>query len=120
MDGMFVNEYLVRMGIAEAVSYYPDTACNLTFTEAQDEAISGSLGMWAAAIIDLGERGNSIDPFGTPASNSSCNCYIDYNCSDFLTHSAAYHCFTSCGGSSSYNWSGLDGDHDGNPCESLP
>ena len=54
-------------------------------------------------------------------SSSKCACEKNYNCSDFSTHDQAQACFTSCGGTASYNWSNLDGtDHDGNVCESLP
>ncbi len=55
-----------------------------------------------------------------PLGNSSCTCSFDYDCNNFRTHNAAQSCFNSCGGSSSYNWSRLDGDGDGVACESLP
>ena len=122
VDDIFVNEALVRMGMAEAVSYPPDTACLNTFREAQGAAELGLLGMWASTFVDPGSRGGTLDPTDTtpPGETSLCNCSIDYNCSDFTTHASAHACFTSCGGSPSYNWSGMDGDHDGEPCESLP
>src|SRR5262249_58597851 len=44
----------------------------------------------------------------------------EINCSDFSTHAAAQQCVTAHGGSSSNNVAGLDGDHDGIACESLP
>ena len=59
-------------------------------------------------------------PPTSPPSSGVCNCSIDYNCSDFATHAAAQECFESCGGGPGYNWSGLDGDGDGEACESLP
>ena len=37
-DGVFVNYELVRQGQAQAVSYAPDTACFLTFLEAETGA----------------------------------------------------------------------------------
>lgn len=123
VDGVFVNETMVRLGMATAVSYPPDTACASTFREAQGVAEMGLLGMWAAPLLKPTSRvGDS--PFSTatapPGGTSVCNCSIDYNCSDFSTHSEAQACFTSCGGSTTYNWAGLDGDHDGQACESLP
>lgn len=123
VDGVFVNETLVRLGLAEAVSYPPDTACLGTFREAQGIAEVGLLGMWAAPLLDPGSRtGDSLFPtIAAPTGGTGvCNCSIDYDCGDFSTHSEAQTCFTSCGGSSSYNWAGLDGDHDGQACESLP
>ena len=44
----------------------------------------------------------------------------DKNCSDFSTHQEAQQYFDSHGGSSSNNVDGLDADHDGIACESLP
>jgi endonuclease YncB( thermonuclease family) len=123
VDGVFVNETMVRLGMVTAVSYPPDTACASTFREAQGIAEMGLLGMWAAPLLNPTARaGDSPLPTATapPGGTSVCNCSIDYNCSDFSTHSEAQACFSSCGGSTTYNWSGMDGDHDGEPCESLP
>ena len=50
-DGVFVNYELVRQGQAQAVSYAPDTACFLTFREAETGAKASGLGMWAAIPI---------------------------------------------------------------------
>jgi len=44
----------------------------------------------------------------------------DVNCSNFSTHAAAQQWFTAHGGSPSNDVAGLDGDHDGQACESLP
>lgn len=117
----FVNEYMVKIGMAEAVSYFPDTSCNATFKKAQDAAELGYMGMWASMYITPTARSGSTYSTATSSGgNSSCNCSRDYNCSDFSSHWAAQSCFNACGGSSSYNWSGLDRDHDGSACESLP
>ena len=59
-------------------------------------------------------------PPTSPPPSGDCNCSIDYNCSDFSTHKEAQDCFEFCGGSPSYNWSGLDRDRNGIACESLP
>lgn len=123
VDDVFVNEALVRLGMAVAFSYPPDTACLTTFHEAQGAAELGLLGMWAAPLLNPTARaGDSPLPTATAPSGgtSVCNCSIDYNCSDFSTHSEAQACFSSCGGSTTFNWSGMDGDHDGQACESLP
>jgi hypothetical protein len=44
----------------------------------------------------------------------------EINCSDFATHAAAQQWFHQHGGSPSNDVAGLDGDHDGVACESLP
>ena len=60
-------------------------------------------------------------PAPPPASSGGPNKPIsEINCSDFSTHAAAQQWFTAHGGSSSNNVAGLDGDHDGIACESLP
>lgn len=116
VGNIFVNDYLVSIGMAKAVSYPPDTTCHNTFEEAQYYAETNYYGMWSSMFIDPGSR--SIFP--TLVSPSLCNCSIDYDCSDFSSHSEAQACFESCGGSPSYNWSRLDRDRDGSACESLP
>jgi hypothetical protein len=42
------------------------------------------------------------------------------HCRDFSTHAAAQQWFTAHGGSASHDVAGLDRDHDGQACESLP
>jgi hypothetical protein len=44
----------------------------------------------------------------------------DKDCADFSTQAQAQGFFQAHGGSPSYNYDGLDGDHDGKVCESLP
>jgi hypothetical protein len=46
--------------------------------------------------------------------------YSDVNCSDFDTHAHAQSFFKGTGGSPSNDPFGLDGDHDGVACETLP
>jgi hypothetical protein len=59
----------------------------------------------------------------TPASgsgNGPDKPVADVNCSDFSTHAAAQRWFQQHGGSRTNDVAGLDGDHDGLACESLP
>ncbi len=114
VEGIFVNEYLVRIGMASAISFPPDISCDNTFQEAQGEAESTQLGMWSPAYFDPESRDIS------PTTESLCTCSKDYDCGDFATHSEAQACFESCGGSKSNDWSRLDRDKDGSACESLP
>jgi hypothetical protein len=44
----------------------------------------------------------------------------DVNCKDFDTHAHAQSFFKGTGGSASNDPYGLDGDHDGTACETLP
>lgn len=60
-------------------------------------------------------------PTNTPPPAAVCNCSGDlYNCSDFSTHAAAQACFNYCVGQGAGDIHGLDGDGDGDACESLP
>lgn len=47
----FVNFELVRLGFATSVTYYPDTACNSTFSSAQADAENNLLGMWVPTVV---------------------------------------------------------------------
>lgn len=47
LDGVFINELLVREGLALAVRYQPDTAQAATLEAAQTEAEADQVGMWA-------------------------------------------------------------------------
>lgn len=46
--------------------------------------------------------------------------HSDVNCPDFDTHAHALSFFKGTGGTTSNDPYGLDRDHDGSPCESLP
>lgn len=60
-------------------------------------------------------------PTSPPAGSSGPNKPVaDVNCSDFSTHAAAQSWFEQHGGSASNDVAGLDHDHDGLACESLP
>jgi hypothetical protein len=63
----------------------------------------------------------SAAPSPTPSRSASPEKPItDVNCSDFSSHAAAQHWFDQHGGSPSNDVAGLDADHDGSACESLP
>jgi endonuclease YncB( thermonuclease family) len=112
VGNIFVNEYLTRLGLAEAASYPPDTACDIQFNSSQEFALRNQVGVWAQFKITPNSRSGGWI--------TSCNCSIDYDCADFSSQAAAQACFNQCGGSRYYNWSGLDRDRDGKACESLP
>jgi micrococcal nuclease len=45
---VFVNQELVRAGMAQARNYPPDEACAQTLADAEEEARQGMVGLWAA------------------------------------------------------------------------
>lgn len=106
----FVNYELVRLGLAEAIAYEPDTACHAAFLQAQSAAASANLGFWvptptpnpAAPQQPSGCSGAYPDVCIAPPPP-------DLDCGDipyrrFTVYSPDPHNF--------------DGDHDGVGCES--
>lgn len=119
VDGIFVNYEMTQSGYAISGSWPPDTSCDKTLSDAYQSAKTYRRGLWIATPAPVTSNSGiiQISPIPTSQSGSICNCSIDYNCSDFSTHSQAQACYVSCG---SNNWSGLDRDLDGLACESLP
>jgi micrococcal nuclease len=61
------------------------------------------------------------EPTSTPQPVAVCSCSGNlYNCSDFGTHAAAQACFDYCVQQGRGDIHRLDGDSDGDACESLP
>jgi len=57
----------------------------------------------------------------TPTRRPVCGCWSNlYKCSDFATQSAAQQCFDYCWQQVGFDVHRLDGDDDGEACESLP
>lgn len=76
---------------------------------------------WARSHEQSSSTAAAPSPAPTRSSSSSGPVgTADVNCSDFPTHAAAQQWFTNHGGSASNDVAGLDGDHDGQACESLP
>ena len=71
-DDVFVNQELVRLGLANAESYPPDTACDSTLSSAQTEAQASLVGLWVPTltpapsspiveIVDVDKRDEYVD-----------------------------------------------------------
>ncbi len=112
VGNVFVNNELVIEGLAKAAQYPPDTACAATFSSSEEYARSHLLGMWVATPV----------PQPTiPDVNAPCSCSGNlYNCDDFSSHAAAQACYDYCMSVGAGDVHRLDGNHDGNACESLP
>ncbi len=116
VDGIFVNFELVADGSAKSYRYPPDTACNPTFEAAQSRASAAALGVWALppALIALPTAPRS-------GGTAACNCNgPDLDCKDFGSHASAQACYSYCSSMGFGDVFRLDGDADGNACESLP
>lgn len=80
---------------------------------------------WAAWAKAHGYGEETLPPPASTTSNAAPSNgpdkpVADVNCSDFATHAAAQQWFEVHGGSPSNDVAGLDHDHDGVACESLP
>jgi hypothetical protein len=76
---------------------------------------------WARSHGEGASSASTTSPAPRPPNSSSGPIGIaDVNCSDFSTHAAAQRWFSAHGGSASHDVAGLDRDHDGQACESLP
>lgn len=73
MDDVFVNFEMVRKGFASAKSYPPDTACDETFTSAQNSAKQSNLGIWFPVIVPTTVRSNPIEISPTADTRSNCD-----------------------------------------------
>jgi hypothetical protein len=64
----------------------------------------------------------TLTPIFQPLPSSTamvCICSRDYDCGEFLSQFAAQACFIQCGGSTSFDWSKLDNNGNGQACESY-
>jgi endonuclease YncB( thermonuclease family) len=67
VDGVFVNETLVKEGYALTMAYPPDTSCKTLFELAQEEAKTQKIGLWLSApivILNTPTTSTSSCPFG--------------------------------------------------------
>jgi micrococcal nuclease len=111
-DGTFVNAELVRQGFALVATYPPDVAHSGTFASLQGEAQAAGRGLWSLP---------PTEPPPTLAPDEICGCSGNlYQCSDFSTHNEAQACHDYCFTVVGFDIHGLDGNDDGQACESLP
>ena len=118
---VFINDYLVRQGYANASTYPPDVKYSDQFVQAQQEAKDNNRGLWRACQFQSEpkpEPDPEPDPETIPSEDIICS-YNAYNCSDFSTHAEAQRVYEYCGGVNN-DIHGLDRDKDGLAYESLP
>ena len=143
VDGLFVNEYLVKQGYAQARSYLPDIKYQDIFRQAEQYARKKHLGLWGdvcqqskavkhttvqstnnsqSKTRQIENQTNQTSPLqeDLPSSDKQIECSSNvYDCKDFATQAEAQIVFEYCGGSAN-DIHHLDGDGDGVACESLP
>ncbi len=126
-DGTDVGRLLLEQGYAYEYTYNIPYKYQLEYKRAQRDASNSKRGLWAddacanQVNISVPEKEVVPVPISTPKQEGpsySCSSNI-YNCGDFSTHTQAQNVYLSCGGTSN-DVHQLDGDHDGEACESLP
>jgi micrococcal nuclease len=121
-DGTNFNKLMIEQGYAYEYTYNTPYKYQLEFKAAQKQAMDAKRGLWAdnacssTSVTPTPNSTTNPTPTPTPVSST----HVDKDCSDFKTHSEAQAYFDAGGGSSSNNYDGLDGDHDGIACETLP
>jgi micrococcal nuclease len=103
VNNVFVNDEMLRLGMAQEETLPPDTACEAQFQQSQQFAMEQRLGMWkegGPAPIPSAPAGGT--PPATqqptpPSAQAACDCNgPDLQCDDFPTRADAQACFDSC------------------------
>ncbi len=113
----FVNEELIRLGLASAVSEAPDTGCFATFLQAETAANAKQVGLWSKPASTITPLGLGIEHV-TPG---ACNCFNQKpKCSDFSSHNEAQACYDQCVSIGMYYVFRLIDNPNGQACTKLP
>ncbi len=133
----FVNGEMVKQGYAFSYRQYPTKYLD-KFNAWEKYAREHNLGLWGSCPLNItptktvtktttktyiAPTSSYVAPTAAyipPANSGSASSGGDKNCSDFATHADAQAYFNGKGGSPSNNVDGLDRDHDGIACETLP
>lgn len=128
----FVNGEMVKQGYAYSFRQYPTKMLH-RFNAWEAYARDHNLGLWGSCPLRITPTTKPVTKIYTMPTNAPTSSAVgsiqrttavsaigDKGCSDFTTHANAQAYFISKGGSASNNVDGLDGDHDGVACESLP
>jgi micrococcal nuclease len=129
VNGESLQEKLLSEGLARVAVYPPNTKYQEKFESIQEEAKNKKVGIWSIdgyvtsngfdeSVVQAAkkeEQKQETKPKATPVYSGG-----DKDCSDFSSQAEAQRYFEAKGGSPSNNVDGLDRDHDGIACESLP
>src|SRR3989339_571572 len=131
-DGTDFNLTMIEEGYAYEYTYSTTYRYQKEYKKAQEEAQVAKRGLWADGacqdtqqenVNTSNDTGNTSDT-STQTSDlspaTSCECSSDsYNCSNFSTHADAQVVYECCLTQIGYDIHKLDGDDDGQACESL-
>lgn len=124
---LFVNDYLVRQGYANASSYPPDIKYQDQFRNAEEEARTNNRGLWGSCSTNNEATQNSntnnstsitpvyiapVDNSSGSSSSYSCNC--SKTCTQISSCEEAQYQLNTCG------CKVRDNDRDGTACDAAP
>ncbi|OGG85844.1 hypothetical protein A2392_00275 [Candidatus Kaiserbacteria bacterium RIFOXYB1_FULL_46_14] len=115
-DNLFINQKLITEGFAYEYTYNLPYKYQAEFKAAEANARTDKRGLWAEGVCAEGSQAVRTSQI-VPTYPSG---HMDKDCSDFSTQAEAQAHFEAGGGSPTYDYDRLDGDHDGVVCESLP
>ena len=129
-DGSNFNETMIREGLAKEYTYKTAYKHQKEFKDAENEARKAKKGLWNECY-DNNNNHNSGGDEDRNSNNSLINvpilgtgdCFCEsnkYNCADFKTHFEAQGVFECCLKKTGGDIHRLDGNNDGQVCESLP
>lgn len=111
-------------GYAHEYTYDVPYKYQKAYKQAQTDAMNAKRGLWAdnacSEPTPTPITSRPIPTAGDSANLEGGTTGPDKNCSDFTTHAEAQDYFIASGGSAEHDVDGLDPDHDGIACESLP
>lgn len=136
-NGTNFGKMMIQEGYAYEYTYDTAYKYQSEFKQAQTEAQNAQRGLWSpsacvkkqevnqdsATVQPTHQNNTSVTPQVTNTAQdqneSKYICSVDtYNCSDFTKYNDALDVYLQCGGVGK-DIHKLDGDHDGEPCESL-
>lgn len=118
-DGTNFNQMMIAQGFAHEYTYGSKPyKYQLDFKNAQNAARVANLGLWNPNACSKSFQSQRLDYKSAGSTQSAVS--ADKDCRDFKTQAQAQEYFSSKNGSSKNNVDGLDSDHDGIACESLP
>jgi hypothetical protein len=107
---VFVNDEMVRRGLAKAESQPPNTACDEHFSQTEQFAINQRLGLWR-------DIASSATPLPSPTARRLCDCQgPQLTCEDFSEPAEAQTCLDACKLLGFGDVFKLDPDGDGKAC----
>lgn len=122
-DGRNFNKLMIAEGYGYEYTYNIPYKYRDEFRAAENSARENSIGLWASSACEGLER--APEPPDTPRPiivpiGGQYKCAVNtYDCASFKTRTEAQKAFDACGGAANdIHW--LDGDKDGDVCESLP